>query len=241
LALIGDEAGLEAVLSAVSANDPNVRASAVRALGPFSGEAVDRAILDGFRDSFFRTRIAAAQASRDRKLEAAVPYLQFRAERDDVPQVREESIRALGAIASEEAMEVLNTLFRERRNSDRVRLVSAEMLMQNAGEQSLTQIIIEMDYARGRNQTALYNGFLRIAGEAVITGDTSGIESLARRFMQNGGVLERLFGLDMAANNNLTSLEAEIKTLAEDRNESIARRARRTAERLGIDLDEEES
>ena len=236
LSKIGDEEGLEAILSCISTNDPNVRSSAVAALGPFSGEAVDNAILDAFRDSYYRTRLAAAQASRDRKLTAAVPYLKFRTERDDVPNVKDESIRALGAIANSEAIEVLDSLFKERKNSDRIRLLSAEMLMKNAGEKNLGRLIVELDEAKLKNQNALYNGFLKIIGEAKIDGDTSEMESLTRRFLQNGGIMEKLYGLDMAANNNLDKLSAEIKTLLNDKNESLARKARRTAERLGIEI-----
>jgi len=241
LSKIGDQSGLEAILGCISTNDPNVRTAAVAALGPFSGEEVDRAILDAFRDSFFRTRIAAAAASRQRKLAAAVPYLKFRAERDDVPNVRDESIRALGEIAgatsSEEAIGTLKNLFTERKNSDRVRLLSAEMLMKNTGGKELTRVIVELDEAKKRNQTSLSNGFLKIIGEAKIEGDKNEMEDITRRFLQSGNVTEKLYGLDMAANNNFKSLSAEIKTLSADKSESISRKARRTAERLEIDLE----
>jgi len=239
LSKIGDESGLNAILECVSTNDPNVRSAAVAALGPFSGEAVDKAILDAFRDSYYRTRIAAAQASRDRKLVAAIPYLRYRAERDDVPNVKDEAIRALGAIASDEAIEVLNSLFTERRNNDRVRILAAEMLMKNAAAGNFGRLVTELEEARTRNLTNLLNGFMKVAGETVIDGNTSEIESVARRFMSNGTVIERLYGLDMAANNNLRELRAEIMTLAKDRNESIARKARRIAERLGIEIPNE--
>jgi HEAT repeat protein len=236
LSNIGDSEGLDAILSCISTNDPNVRSTAVAALGPFSGENVDKAILDAFRDSYYRTRIAAAQASRERRFVAAVPYLQFRAERDEVPAVRDESIRALGIIADEEAVGVLNSLFTERKNSDRVRLIAAEMLMRNAGAANLTRLIIELDEAKTKNQTALYNGLLKVVGETVIEGDMTEMENLTRRFLQNGGLMEKLYGLDMAANNNLVSLSQEIRAMTNDRNESIARKARRTAEKLGIEI-----
>jgi HEAT repeat protein len=236
LSKVGDENGLNAILDCISTNDPNVRSAAVAALGPFTGDSVDKAILDAFRDSYYRTRLAAAAASRERKLAAAVPYLQFRAERDDVPAVREESIRALGVIANDEALVVLDNLFKERKNSDRVRLISAEMLMKNAGDKNLGRLIAELDEAKTKNQTALYNGFLKVVGESVIAGDKSQMETLTRRFLQTGGIMEKLYGLDMAANNELKNLSEEIITLTKDKNESLARKARRTAEKLGIDL-----
>ena len=236
LSRVGDSDGLEAILGCVSTNDPNVRSAAVAALGPFSGKEVDKAILDAFRDSYYRTRIAAAQASRERKLAAAIPYLKFRAENDDVPNVRDEAVLALGEIANGEAMTILDNLFKERKNSDRIRLVCAQMLMKNAGQKNLSRVILELDEAKQKNQTALYNGFLKIVGEAKIDGDTGEMEKLTRRFLQDGGIIEKLYGLDMAVNNELKGLSTEIKALTTDKNESLARKARRTAERLGIEI-----
>ena len=231
LAKIGDTAGLDAILAAINATDPNVRSSAVAALGPYSGENVELAILEAFRDSYYRTRIAAAQASSERKLESAVPYLKFRSERDEVPQVKDEAIRALGAIANDEALEILYGLFAERKNSDRVRLIAAEAMMKNVPAKHLAQLIVELDEAKQKNLNPLYNGFLKIIGESY----SENLETLARRFLVSGGIIEKSYGLDMAANNNFTGLSEEIKKISEDKNESLARKARRTLEKLGIE------
>jgi len=236
LSKIGDSGGLEAILACVGTNDPNVRSAAVAALGPFTGDDVDSAILDAFRDSYYRTRIAAAQASRERRLAAAVPYLKYRAERDDVPNVKDEAIRALGAIANAEAVSVLDGLFTERKNPDRVRLTAAEMLMKSSADSNLSRLIIELDEAKTRSQTVLYNGFLKVIGETIISGDKTDMENITRRFLRSGTIIEKLYGLDMAANNRLAMLSEEIKALVTDRNESLARRARRTAETLGIEI-----
>lgn len=234
LSKIGDPQGLEAIIGCVSTNDPNVRSSAVAALGPFSGDAVDKAILDAFRDSYYRTRIAACQASRDRRFAEAVPYLKYRAERDDVPNVKDEAIRALGAIANEEAVDILGGLFLERKNPERVRIAASEMLMKNAVSEYFGKLIVELDEAKTKNQTNLYNGFLKVTGETLVTGDKSVMEDLVRRFLRNGGIIEKSYGLDMAVNNNLTGLSSEINAVTKDKNESLARKAQRTAERLGI-------
>lgn len=230
LAKVADPAGLDAVISCVSAKDPNIRSTAVGALGPFSGQAVDAAILDAFRDSYYRTRIAAAQASRQRKLAAAVPYLKFRAERDETPTVKEESIKALGAIADSESMKILEGLFTERKNSERVRTAAGEMLMQNEPGKNLDSFIKELDEAKQKNQTSLYNSLLKIISKTICPN----MEDITRRLMQNSGMVEKLSALDMAANNNLRSLEEEIKVLAADRNETLSRRAKHTMEKLGI-------
>jgi len=230
LAQIGDPRGLDAILDGVSSGEPLVRAAAVEALGPFSGPEVDAAILDAFRDSFERTRIAAAQASRTRELVAAVPYLRFRATRDESVAVREHSIRALGAIGTPEAMGILEELFLERRNSVRVRVAAADALMQNDPNRHLESFVEEKDEARRRNMTAMYNSFLGILGRT--TADN--MEPISRRLLAERGVIERSYGLEIAANNNLVGLADEIRTIAEDSNQGLARRARRALETMGL-------
>ena len=227
----GNPDGLEAVLAGVSASDPNIRSSAVAALGPFSGDNVDNTILEAFRDSFFRTRLAAARASRERKLVAAIPYLKYRSERDEVPQIKDEAIRALGAIGNSEAIDILNALFVDRKSPDRVRMEAALALMQNAPDKYMAQLVIELDDAKKNNMNSLYNGFLKVVGESHSNSHTD----ITRRFLQSGGIIEKSYGLDMAANNNLVNLSEEIKKVSEDRNESLARKARRTMEKLGIE------
>ncbi|MDR1288534.1 MAG: HEAT repeat domain-containing protein [Treponema sp.] len=228
LGKIGDQAGVEAVTAAINDGDPNVRASAVAALGPFSGEEVDRAILEAFRDSYYRTRIAAAEASRVRKFEAAVPYLRFRAERDDVPAVKDAALRALGAIGNGECISILEKFFSDRGGPDRIRILSIEMLMKNEPAAFAAALIAELDEAKRKNQTALYNGFLKVIGEA----RAPGLEEITRRFFASGSAVEKIYALDMAANNGLRSLIPEVQAMKDDKNTGIARKAARTLEVL---------
>jgi len=229
LAKIADPQGLSAVVGAVSAKDPNVRSSAVSALGPFSGDDVDTAIIEAFRDSFYRTRIAAAKAAGERKLAAAVPFLRFRSEHDDVPAVRDEAIKALGLIGGNGAEKVLADLFRERKNNDRIRINAGEMLLANGETDYASQVIAELDEAKTKNQTALYNGFLRILGGA----KSPKLEALARRFFAGGGVIEKSYALDMCLNNNFRSLEDEVRNLTDPKNGSLSRKSLALLEQWG--------
>ena len=232
MAKIGDSAGLDAIIEAVSSTDPNVRSSAITALGPFPGDAADKAILEGFRDSYYRTRIGAASAAGKRKLEAAVPYLRYRAENDDVPAAKDEAIKALGAIGSGDALSILDGLFSERKNADRVRILAGEMLLQNAPAAFAKKVIAELDEAGAKKQAALYNGFLRILGAA----KDPALESLARRFLASGTVIEKSYALDITANNEFSSLVEDIKPLLDEKKSgaSIARKARATLDKLGL-------
>jgi len=239
IAKIADPEGLDAVISAVSSTDPNVRSSAIAALGPFTGEAADEAILEGFRDSYYRTRIGAAQAAGRRRLLSAIPYLRFRAERDDVPSVKDEAIRALGAINNEETRQILDSLFSERRNADRVRILAADMLLQNSADTYSDKVVIELDEAKNKNQTPLYNGFIRI----LTTAKSGRLEPLARRFIVSGGVIEKSLALDLVMNNDFTDLADQVRLLLDERRNgvSLARKARTTLEKLGLEIETAEA
>jgi HEAT repeat protein len=228
LSSIGDDSALPVIISAVSDEDPNVRSSAIAALGPFKGEDVDRAILEAFRDSFYRARLGAAQASRRGKLKAAVPYLKFRAERDDVPQVRDEAIRALGAIETAETYDILMALFGDRHSPVPVRIRAAEMLVQRDTDACIEKLIEEMDDAKSRNQSALYNGLLSVAG----TAQSNKLEPLARRLLSSSDIMEKSYALDLAANNNFRGMIDEIRPLTENRNAALARKARNVLGKL---------
>jgi HEAT repeat protein len=230
LSKIGDPAGLSAVTGAVSSKDPNVRSSAVGSLAPFSGAEVDAAIIEAFRDSYYRTRIAAAKAAGERKLVAAVPFLKFRCENDEVPAVRDEAVKALGLIAGKDSEQILAALFKERKNSDRIRISAAETLLSGGFGDHVSDVIIEMDEAKTKNQTALYNGLLRVLGGAV----SPKLEDLARRFFANGGVVEKSFALDMCSKNNFRSLENEVRKLTDPKNGSLTRKALAVLEGWGL-------
>lgn len=231
LAKIGDDRGLQPILDSITSTDPNVRSTAVAALGPFNGSEVDRAILEAFRDSYWRTRISAAQAAKTRKLTAAVPYLAYRAERDETPNVKDEAIRALGAIGTGEARSVLDKLFMERKNAARVRILAAEMLTELDSSGYADQLVIELDEAKRTNQTALYNGFLKIIG-AMKSGK---LESLAARFFDSGGVTEKSYAVDMVANNRFMGLVDRVQALtADEKNGGLARKAKSALDKMGI-------
>jgi HEAT repeat protein len=231
LAKIGDIRGLDAVLAAVSSEDPNVRSTAVNALGPFSGKQVDDAILESFRDSYYRTRIGAARAAGERQLTEAVPYLQYRAERDEVPTVKDEAIRALGAIATQESGAALDALFNEKKNTDRVRILAAEMLVQYNADIYVSKAIAALDEAKGNNQTALYNGLLRVIGGA----KAAVLEDLARRFFASGGVIEKSYALDITAHNQFHSLAGEVRSLRDSKAGNLSQKALDTLKKMGLE------
>jgi HEAT repeat protein len=160
-AKIGDKAAKEAVVNAVLANDPNVRSSAVAALGAFDGDDVEKAILDAFRDSFFRTRLGACAAAGKRKLADAIPYLRYRALNDEAAAVRDEAVKALGEIGSSASIGVLDEIFENEKTPDRIRSLAAEMLIKQRPGTYTAKITAALEDAKKKNRAALAAGLER--------------------------------------------------------------------------------
>jgi hypothetical protein len=129
---------------------------------------------------------------------------------------------------NDEAVVILAFLFEERKNADRVRILAAEMLLRDHSDAYAEKLVAELDDAKGRNQTALYNGFLRVIGGA----KSPSLEALTRRFFAAGGVIEKSYALDMTANNGFRGLIEEVRALTDPKNGSLARKAQTTLERL---------
>jgi HEAT repeat protein len=221
LSKTGGSEGLASILEGVSSPDPNLRSASVAALGPFEGPEVDHAILEAFRDTYYRTRMGAARAAGKRKLLTAIPYLAYRAEHDEVPAVKDEAIRALGEIGGAEAVAVLDSLFSSRKTPDRVRILCAEILIREKPDAFAPALIAETEDAKKRNQTSFYNGLLKALG----TAKTPAVENIAQRFLASGGIIEKSYALDMVVNNRFTSLARDVEALLEDKNQGLSRKA----------------
>jgi HEAT repeat protein len=224
-----DDSALESIIAATASADPNIRYAAVGALGAFDSEDARTVILESFRDSYFRTRIAAIRSAKARRLKEAVPYLRYRAERDEAAVVKEEAVLALGEIGGLEADSALAAMLDDKKNSDALRSLCAEMLIKNNADAYADTLIAKLDEAAAKKQTALYKGLLK----ALSLARTHKLEALTARLFASKDVTEKFYALDMAANNGFTAFRADAEALSKEKNLSLASRAKKTLEKLG--------
>lgn len=225
---IKNDEAMDVILASVVSADPNIRFASVEALGNFSGERVDAAILEGFRDTYFKTRLAAARSAKTRRLKDAIPYLRYRIEKDEAAAVREESVLALGAMGDAESDTLLLELMGNGKMNDGLRSRCAEMLIKNNADEYSEKIIAVLDDAKAKKLTNLYNGILK----ALSIAKTNKIENLTARLFASKDVGEKFYALDMTANNGFTAFRDEVEKLTKEKNTSLSERAKRTLEKL---------
>jgi HEAT repeat protein len=228
-AKLRDPVILDSILAASSSNDPNIRFAAVEALGSFSGESVDTAILESFRDTYFKTRLAAIRSAKKRRIKEAIPYLRYRAEKDEAPAIKEAAVLALGDFNDTDADSAIFMIFNDTKNSDTLRALCAETLIKNNADRYAENIIAKLDEAKIKKQTALYKGLLK----ALSCAKTDKVENLTARLFASTDVAEKFYALDITANNRFTNFKSEVEKLAQEKNLSLSRRAKNTLDKLG--------
>ncbi|MDR3301092.1 MAG: HEAT repeat domain-containing protein [Spirochaetaceae bacterium] len=231
LEMIKDESALDTIASQLESKDPNIRAAAVGALGSFSGAAAEQTIIDAFRDSYYKTRLAAVKAAGEKLSAQAVPYLKFRAEKDEVQAVKEEAVRALGAIGAAgdgKAADALETIFDDKKTSDRNRILAAELLAAINGEKYAGKIIEKIDEAKRTNQKQVYNGLVAAISKA----KSAKLSALAGQLFASKNASDIAFALEITGNNRFNAFLAETQRLAQDANSGLARKATEVLQKL---------
>ena len=203
--------------------------NAVEALGAFQGEDVDKALLDAFRDSYYKTRLAAIKASGARKFTDAVPYLKFRAEKDEVPAVREEAVRSLGAIGSPEAADILNTLFEDKKIPDRLRGAIAQMLVKINADTYAEKLVIKLQEAKRLNQKQLYNSLITALSKA----KTAKLKEFTGTLFASKEAVDKALALELTGLNGFSEFTGDVQRLAGEGGSGLALKAKEILNKLG--------
>jgi HEAT repeat protein len=219
--IAGDDA-VEVITGALSSKDPNIRASAVEALGSFSGGKVESALLDAFRDSYYKTRLAAVKAAGKRKLREAVPYLKFRAEKDEVPAVREEAIRSLAEIGTGECARVIEAIFDDKKSPDRLKSLAAKSLIETDADSYAEKIMLSLDEAKRLNQKQLYSGLMAALSKA----KTGRVKPLVGRLFASKDAADKAYALELTALNRFDVFRPEVDNLATGEKSGLSRKAK---------------
>jgi len=229
LSAIANPSSVDTVLKAALVDDANVRQSAVEALGSFNGKKVDSAIVEALRDSYYKTRVAAAIAAGKRKLKDAVPYLEYRARYDDVAQVREESLKSLALIGGNDPVSIVAELSQDKKSPDRIRIAAAKAYIDLDKRAAVPVIVESITAAKEAKQNILYNGLMKL----LLPVTDARLEDLASKLLASKELVDNVYGLDITKTNKFKSQRGVVETLEASKNLTLARKARETLAELG--------
>jgi HEAT repeat protein len=232
LGRIGDKASVAVLERASVSNDPNVRASAVEALGGFDSANARAALVNALRDAHVLPRAAAARGIAKLGVEDAVPALEFKVAYDPERSVREASIDALAAIGNKRAWDFLVGYAEDAKSPSQYRVKAFTVLIAKGGSAQRDDML-KLFLANGAEKDRPF--YLALA-RAFLLIDEDSASAFVEKLYADKDFSVRLSAIAWAERNRYKAHLAELKRIAEaDATEAVKKRALSAVERIERD------
>jgi len=233
LGKIGDPRALPALRDMLGEKEALVRQYAAGALARFSLAEVFDSLIQGLRDEDAKVRESSAKAL-GRPLDgaqspAAVPILSYKAELDPVSQVRIASIKALGEIGGDPAMQRLLAIYRASDRPLESREAALMILASKALPLSMGAIrkVIDDEWKANDPRT------LESTAKVLSAARGAELRDLYVRFMGSPDPVVRSYGARGAAFNGFSDLKDKVKAMGDtDPNPGTRKEAQLAAAKL---------
>ncbi|HPE37119.1 MAG TPA: HEAT repeat domain-containing protein, partial [Spirochaetales bacterium] len=226
---LGDAQAVPILVKASTADDPNVRAYAIEALGRFPGGDVSSAILSSLRDAHVLPRTAAVKAAGALGLSDAVPALEYKASYDPERQVREAAIDALARIGGGRAFSFIAGMLEDAKAASMYRAKALAVIVTSGDASSRKRAMDVFDKAALDKDRNLFQALAR----AVLVLDGTEAAAYAERLLADSDYTSRLAALAWVERNKYKGLAGVVKNLSEtDPVPAVKKRAAETLGRL---------
>jgi HEAT repeat protein len=235
LGKIGDAVAVDSLTAALSEPDAMLRAYVAAALGRLRAPGVADTLGQALRDASWQVRLEAARAIADGAAEGAVDdeivgMLMYRARRDEVAQVRRETIRALGTLGRREGFDLLRELYADGAQPLELRGAALAVLIRSDLARSMDTItgVVDGEWSSRTQRT------LELSATQLSEAVAPEISGLLGRFLGSSNLAVRVAGIRGVARNGLKQYAEDLRTAAEAQNTFLRREALSALEKLGL-------
>jgi FOG: HEAT repeat len=217
LAKIKDPSSVSSLVKAANDSDPNVRTSALDALGAFasSPDSVEarNALAQGLRDSFANARIAACKAASTAKLIDALPILRYKAQNDPEKAVKREACRSVAQIGGEDSFAFLRGLLEDKKGDADIRVFCFGLLARYDPDASMATLSSRLKAESAEKEKSFYTALAREVANAQ---DAPKIAELARVLLADKDYLIRIAAIEWARKTKAPDFRPDLEKLAKD-------------------------
>jgi HEAT repeat protein len=238
LGKIGAPESLEPLVSVLADSNSLLRAYAIAALGNYDDPTSAQALNDGLRDSFWRVRVAALQGIATRGATDSLQAIEYKARRDPEAPVRQQAIRTLAALNTDEAFVILREISTNPRSAQADRILSVELLVQDDLATSLDTISEVLD-----SEWAVENSrLLDATARALVRTDSDQLAGVYERMLSHPNFIVRVYAIRGIGNSGLGEYGPELQRIYTENPTGILRSATITAlQKLEIPLPVEDT
>lgn len=218
--------------------DNNLRTYVVKGISNFNDEKSIGIILEAFKDNHYKIRLEASEAAKKQKIVEAVPYLLYRAKNDPESSVKYSCYSTLGVLQTEESVDYLISVVKNKKLSETARAKAAVVLLENNIEKSYDAIFT---VARETLKDDKLKNLRYALGKEFAKYKNPLFESICRDYLAHKDVLTAGTGLDIFEKNNFPGLMDTVKKMSEnDKAGANKRKAQIILEKLSFKKSAEE-
>ncbi|HKL84732.1 MAG TPA: HEAT repeat domain-containing protein [Treponemataceae bacterium] len=213
------------LLKLLEEKDPLLRVAAVQGLSEFSSPEVTSAILESFKDSYYKVRLEAINSAEKLKLNEAAPFLLYRAKTDPVESIKFRSFEVLAILNDSDGTKWLVEQFNLEKNSDKVRIKAFSVLLEHNIEIIKTSfyVVIKSVLQDEKKKNLRYE-----LGKLISNSKEDFSSSVAESFLLHSDTLTRSIGLDIYEKKKYPELLAIVEKIAADEKQgALQRRAKK--------------
>lgn len=222
LGKINDPQTINILKEAARSDNALLRAYAYSALGSFNDEEAYSILMEGLKDSYWKSRVRAAEGLAEQKVEAAVPILVYKAENDPELQVRESAVNALAEIGGNEAFDTVAELFTSEQTPFTLRYTALKKLIEKNAADFVQLIQQEID----EHWSDPHFKFISQICSILADSKAPELKPLFSKLLHHPHFLIQICALRGIQRNGFSELRDEVENLTE---ESIPKQVQETA------------
>lgn len=222
LGKLKNDKAIPVLTKAINDQDAVIRQYAVEALASFTNIDFVTLFHDALRDSNAKVRIQAAQSIAKMKSKDFIDALIYRVNNDSEKKVKEECLKALMDINTNESITFVRNLLKDSKALLAMRDLAFSELMKKDRSASISVLKEEMISASKEKDLARFMTMVRVVSQA----EGSGLNELVTVILSNKDYLVRIGALEYIKKNKLSEYKAVIENLSiNDPNETIKKKA----------------
>ncbi len=235
---MGNPDAVPILLALYEDTDPNMRIYVIKGLSHFPQDSDARkTIIQGIRDSYYKVRLEAISVVKEQGEKAAVPYLIHRAKNDPEKVVKEASYPVLAQLNTKEGNDFLVGQITDKKVSDntKAKIATALLAENNAGTQEILDLAKEIvgdDIKNNPRKSLRY-----ALGKEFAKYKRSEFADICAEYLKSKDVATQGTGLDIYSKGRYSSVEADVRRLAEQYDPTAKTKnpnAQKAAKILGI-------
>jgi len=209
--------------------DPVLRAAAVNGLAEYKESEAVSLIIAAFRDSNYKVRLEALDATERGKIAEAVPSVAYRAKTDPVEAVKMRAFEVLGSVNDAETLSWLAGLVRDDKSSDKIRMKAVTVL----GKDHFDLIYPDLEALVMQSLKDDKKTWIRYeCGKFLSKKNDGRISSIASAYIQHKDPATKSLGMDMFDTNRFADVRPLVEAIAaNDKMGALQSRAKKILEK----------